>query len=159
MKDDCADDGAVRPVKEYAGGENVPVRRASSFWDFLLPPRTSRWRNRGREGDLGEIEWTRDTLHGSGLVIDFRGMNDKTFVALFVALGTKLYELQTGFAAMFILNTDRGSFTREDFLKVKGQVEASPEMKKLRRLLDTLRDPKEPVDFEKLLREFEGPVQ
>jgi hypothetical protein len=60
---------------------------------------------------------------------------------------------------MFILNTDRGSFTREDFLEVKAQVEAFPEMKNLRHLLDTLRDPTEPVDFEKLLREFEGPVQ
>ena len=92
-------------------------------------------------------------------MIDFRGMNDKTFVALFVALGTKFYELQTGFAAMFILNTNHGAFTRNDFLRVKAQVETSPEMKKLRHLLDTLRDPTEPVDFEKLLREFQGPVQ
>src|ERR1019366_10169219 len=82
-------------------------------------------------------------------------MNDKIFVDFLVALGTKLYELQTGFAAMFILNTDRGAFTREDFLKLKKQVEASGEMKKLRHLLDTLRNPTEPVDFEKLLREFE----
>ena len=88
-----------------------------------------------------------------------RAMNDKTMVALLVALGTKLYELQTGFAAIYILNTESGVFSREDFARVKDQVAASPEMKKLRHLLDALRNPTEPVDFEKLLREFEGPVQ
>ena len=41
-------------------------------------------------------------------------MNDKTFVALFVALGTKLYELQTGFAAMVILKEARQTAAREE---------------------------------------------
>ena len=84
-------------------------------------------------------------------------MNDKTFVALFVALGTKLYELQTGFAAMVILNTGRGASTRDDFLEVKAQVEASQEMKKFRLLLDTLRNPKEPVDFESCCESLKDP--
>jgi hypothetical protein len=48
-------------------------------------------------------------------------MNDKTFVSLFVALGTKLYGLQTGLAAMVILNTDSGVFAVDDFLKVKAR--------------------------------------
>ena len=42
---------------------------------------------------------------------------------------------------------------------MKSEIEQSPDMKKLRSFLDKLADPTEPVDFEKLLREFEGPVQ
>jgi len=83
---------------------------------------------------------------------------DSAALALFRVLGLKLYELQTGFAAMFALNVGR-VFTPLEFQQVKSEIEQSPDMKKLRSFLDKLADPTEPVDFEKLLREFEGPVQ
>ena len=73
----------------------------------------------------------------------------------------KFYELQTGFGAMFMLLTDdnRRLFTLEKFLEMKSQVEKSSEMMKLRELLDKLANPTGPVDFEGLLREFQGTVQ
>ena len=87
--------------------------------------------------------------------------DNEKMVALFRCLGMKFYELQTGFGAMFMLLADDGRkvFTLEEFLKMKGDVEKSPEMLKLRSFLDSIANPTEPVDFEKLLREFEGPVQ
>lgn len=87
--------------------------------------------------------------------------DNEKIVALFRRLGMKFYELQTGFGAMFMLLADDGRkiFTLNEFLKMKDHVEKSPEMTKLRAFLDTLANPTEPVDFEKLLREFEGPVQ
>jgi len=85
--------------------------------------------------------------------------DNEKIVALFRCLGVKFYELQTGFAAMFILCTARRVFTQAEFLEVKAEVAESPDMTNLRGLLDRLAGPTEAVDFERLLREFEGTVQ
>ena len=46
--------------------------------------------------------------------------------------GTKLYEMQTGFAVMFNLMIEKGLFPQQDFQMEMTRVEGLPEIRKLR---------------------------
>ncbi|HXE62612.1 MAG TPA: hypothetical protein VN519_03685 [Bryobacteraceae bacterium] len=85
--------------------------------------------------------------------------NEEKTIALFRILGEKFYGLQIGMAAMFLLCQERKVFTMEEFTALKDQVSKSPDMAKLRALLDSLSDPKTELDIDQLLREFQGTVQ
>ena len=84
--------------------------------------------------------------------------NEKLFLLVMHVFGNKMYELQTGFTAMFNLLRNR-AFSVEDFHAERKRLENLPDFQRLRNVLDKLSKPMEPADLEKLLREYEGPVQ
>jgi hypothetical protein len=86
-------------------------------------------------------------------------MDEKQLIALMCAFGEKFYELQSGFAALFNLCEARGVFSREQFLGELSRVQAFPDLKSFRDLLDRLRMSTEGADLQDLLRKFEGRVQ
>ena len=74
---------------------------------------------------------------------------------------SKIYELNLGFASMFALLVAKGAFDALEFSEVKEEISSSPEFARFRRYLKALDipNPTEPVDLEKLLRDFSGPIQ
>lgn len=85
--------------------------------------------------------------------------NDKLLSLLLRVFGNKIYELQSGFAAMFNLCLRNRVFTEQAFHAERMELERLPEFQQLKAVLDKLSKTTEHADLEKLLREYEGPVQ
>lgn len=86
-------------------------------------------------------------------------MNDKLFLLVMRVFGSKLYELHVGFAAMFNICTDNHTFSERAFHAERHRIEALPDFQKLREILNRLSSPMQDEELEKLLREYEGPIQ
>jgi hypothetical protein len=86
-------------------------------------------------------------------------MDDKLFLLVMRVFGNRLYELQVGFATMFNLSLDRGVFSEALFHQERERLENLPEFQKFRADLDALNRPMEEAEIERLLREYEGPIQ
>jgi hypothetical protein len=86
-------------------------------------------------------------------------MDEKLLLLVLRVFGNKIYELQVGFTAMFNVCVNSHAFNEKTFHREREKLEALPEFQKLRSSLDKLSKPTEYADLEKLLREYEGPVQ
>lgn len=86
-------------------------------------------------------------------------MDEKTLVALLRAYGQKIYELQTGMAAMFNICLRNNIFSHEIFQEELAKVEALPDFQKLKTLVDRFGNSTERESLEELLQKYKGPVQ
>jgi hypothetical protein len=86
-------------------------------------------------------------------------MDDNLTLQVLYAFGSKYYELQQGFAAMFNLCLRAGVFTDSQFHVERRRILSSPEMAKWGQFLEDPKKAKAQADLEEALRKYEGPIQ
>jgi len=86
-------------------------------------------------------------------------MIEKEFIDLLKVLGEKIYELQTGLAAMYNLCLHEKVFSEPRFQAELAKVAGHGDLKALRNLLDRLSNSMGAEDLAEFLRKSKRPVQ
>jgi hypothetical protein len=86
-------------------------------------------------------------------------MDEKTLVSMLRAYGQKIYELQTGMAALYNLCVRSKIFSDGAFQDELVKVQSFPEFQKLKTLVDQFGSSTEQESLEELLQKYKGPVQ
>jgi len=86
-------------------------------------------------------------------------MDDRVLRNFIHAIGSKLYEMQVGFAAIYNLCKRAGVFTESSFHAEMVDIEKSEDLRQMKAALDRFGASTGVAELEELLKSYKGPIQ